>query len=40
MQCEGIDGKEARARQAASIAARRLGNPALHLDGGSYPALI
>jgi 3-oxoacyl-[acyl-carrier protein] reductase len=61
MQREGIDYKEARARQVASIAARRLGDPAefgascaflcsvtsgfisgqnLHLDGGSYPALI
>jgi 3-oxoacyl-[acyl-carrier protein] reductase len=58
---EGIDYVEARARQVASIAARRLGNPVefgmscaflcsihsgfisgqnLHLDGGSYPALI
>jgi len=61
MQREGIDYKEARARQIESIAARRLGDPAefgascaflcsadsgfisgqnLHLDGGSYPALI
>jgi 3-oxoacyl-[acyl-carrier protein] reductase len=61
MQREGIDYEEARARQVASIAARRLGDPAefgascaflcsvtsgfisgqnLHLDGGSYPALI
>jgi 3-oxoacyl-[acyl-carrier protein] reductase len=58
---EGIDYVEARARQIASIAARRLGDPVefgmscaflcsihsgfisgqnLHLDGGSYPALI
>jgi 3-oxoacyl-[acyl-carrier protein] reductase len=61
MQRDGIDYAEARARQIASIAARRLGDPAefgatcaflcgvhsgfisgqnLHLDGGSYPALI
>jgi 3-oxoacyl-[acyl-carrier protein] reductase len=61
MERDGIDYVEARARQVASIAARRLGNPAefgmscaflcsihsgfisgqnLHLDGGSYPALI
>jgi 3-oxoacyl-[acyl-carrier protein] reductase len=61
MAREGIDYVEARARQVASIAARRLGNPVefgmscaflcsihsgfisgqnLHLDGGSYPALI
>jgi 3-oxoacyl-[acyl-carrier protein] reductase len=61
MKREGIDYAEARARQIASIAARRLGDPAefgascaflcsihsgfisgqnLHLDGGSYPALI
>jgi 3-oxoacyl-[acyl-carrier protein] reductase len=61
MQREGIDYREARARQIESIAARRLGDPAefgascaflcsvnsgfisgqnLHLDGGSYPALI
>ena len=61
MAREGIDYAEARARQIASIAARRLGDPAelgasctflcsahsgfisgqnLHLDGGSYPALI
>jgi 3-oxoacyl-[acyl-carrier protein] reductase len=58
---DGIDYAEARARQVASIAARRLGDPAelgalcaflasplagymsgqnLHLDGGSYPALV
>jgi 3-oxoacyl-[acyl-carrier protein] reductase len=61
MERDGIDYVEARARQVASIAARRLGDPAefgmscaflcsihsgfisgqnLHLDGGSYPALI
>lgn len=61
MKRDGIDYAEARARQVASIAARRLGDPAefgascaflcsvhsgfisgqnLHLDGGSYPALI
>jgi 3-oxoacyl-[acyl-carrier protein] reductase len=61
MKREGIDYAEARARQVASIAARRLGDPVefgmscaflcsvhsgfisgqnLHLDGGSYPALI
>lgn len=61
MKREGIDYVEARARQVASIAARRLGDPVefgmscaflcsvhsgfisgqnLHLDGGSYPALI
>jgi 3-oxoacyl-[acyl-carrier protein] reductase len=61
MKRDGIDYVEARARQIASIAARRLGDPSefgascaflcsihsgfisgqnLHLDGGSYPALI
>ena len=61
MQREGISYEEARARQVASIAAKRLGDPRefgaacaflcgalsgyisgqnLHLDGGSYPALL
>ena len=61
MERENISYDEARARQVASIAARRLGDPRefgatcaflcsdhagfmsgqnIHLDGGSYPALI
>jgi 3-oxoacyl-[acyl-carrier protein] reductase len=61
MKRENIGYEEARARQVASIAARRLGDPRefgatcaflcsahagymsgqnVHLDGGSYPALI
>jgi 3-oxoacyl-[acyl-carrier protein] reductase len=61
MEQDGITFEEARRRQIASIAAKRLGRPEelgaacaflcsaqagyisgqnLHLDGGSYPALV